>query len=30
MLNRVRSDLAKGHAPVTSIADSISLVFGGV
>ena len=29
MLNRVRSDLAKGHAPVVSIADSISLVIGG-
>ena len=29
VLNRVRSDLAKGHAPVASIADSISLVIGG-
>lgn len=29
VLNRVRSDLAKGHAPVASIADSISLVVGG-
>ena len=29
LLNRVRSDLAKGHAPVESIADSISLVIGG-
>ena len=29
VLNRVRSDLAKGHAPVVSIADSISLVVGG-
>ena len=30
VLNRVRSDLAKGHPPVVSIADSISLVIGGV
>ncbi len=30
VLNRVRGDMAKGRAPVTSIADSISLVFGGV
>ena len=29
MLNRVRSDLAKGQTPVVSIADSISLVVGG-
>ena len=29
VLNRVRGDLAKGHAPVASIADSISLVIGG-
>ena len=29
MLNRVRNDLAKGHPPVISIADSISLVIGG-
>ena len=29
VLNRVRSDLAKGQAPVVSIADSISLVIGG-
>ena len=29
VLNRVRSDLAKGHAPVASIADSISLFIGG-
>jgi UPF0716 protein FxsA len=29
VLNRVRSDLAKGHPPVVSIADSISLVIGG-
>ena len=29
LLNRVRSDLAKGHAPIVSIADSISLVIGG-
>jgi len=29
VLNRVRSDLAKGHPPVVSIADSISLVVGG-
>ena len=29
VLNRVRSDLAKGRAPVASIADSISLVIGG-
>ena len=28
-LKRVRSDVAKGNTPVTSIADSISLVFGG-
>jgi UPF0716 protein FxsA len=30
VLNRVRSDLANGHPPVSSIADSISLVVGGV
>ena len=30
VLNQVRSDLAKGHPPVISIADSISLVVGGV
>ena len=29
MLNRVRNDVAKGHPPVMSIADSISLVIGG-
>ena len=29
VLNQVRSDLAKGQAPVVSIADSISLVIGG-
>ena len=29
VLNRVRSDLANGHPPVMSIADSISLVVGG-
>ncbi len=29
VLNRVRSDLANGHPPVVSIADSISLVVGG-
>ena len=29
VLNQVRSDLAKGHPPVVSIADSISLVVGG-
>ncbi len=29
LLNRVRSDLAKGHPPVVPIADSISLVVGG-
>ena len=29
VLNRVRSDLAKGRPPVASIADSVSLVFGG-
>ena len=29
VLNRIRSDLAKGHPPVVSIADSISLVIGG-
>ena len=29
VLNRVRSDLAKGHPPVVSIGDSISLVVGG-
>ena len=29
VLNRVHSDLVKGHPPVASIADSISLVFGG-
>lgn len=29
LLNRVRSDLANGHPPVVSIADSISLVVGG-
>ena len=29
VLNRVRNDLAKGHPPVVSIADSISLVVGG-
>ena len=30
ILNRVRNDLALGHPPVVSIADSISLVVGGV
>ena len=29
LLNRLRSDLAKGHPPVVPIADSISLVVGG-
>ena len=29
VLNRVRNDLAQGHPPVISIADSISLVIGG-
>ncbi len=29
VVNRVRSDLANGHPPVMSIADSISLVVGG-
>ena len=29
VINRVRSDLAKGHPPVMSIADSISLIVGG-
>ncbi len=29
VLSRVRSDLARGHAPVVSIADSIALVVGG-
>ena len=29
VLNRVRNDLAKGQTPIASIADSISLVFGG-
>ncbi len=29
VLNRVRTDLAKGQPPVVSIADSISLVVGG-
>ena len=29
ILNRVRNDLALGHPPVVSIADSISLVVGG-
>ena len=29
VLNRVRRDLAKGHPPVVSIADSISLAVGG-
>ncbi len=29
VLNRIRADLAKGRAPVTSIADSISMVVGG-
>ncbi len=29
VLNRVRSDLARGHTPVVSIADSVSLVVGG-
>ena len=28
-LSRIQADLAKGRAPVTSIADSISMVFGG-
>ncbi len=30
VLARVRSDMARGQTPVTSIADSIALVFGGV
>jgi UPF0716 protein FxsA len=29
VLSRIQDDLAKGRAPVTSIADSISMVFGG-
>ena len=29
LLNRVRSDLTRGHSPVVPIADSISLVVGG-
>jgi len=29
VLSRVRSEMAKGHPPVVSIADSISLVVGG-
>ena len=29
VLNRIQADLAKGRAPVTSIADSISMVVGG-
>jgi UPF0716 protein FxsA len=29
VLSRIQTDLAKGHAPVTSIADSVSMVVGG-
>ncbi len=29
VLSRIQSDIAQGHAPVTSIADSISLLAGG-
>ena len=29
VLNRIQADLAKGRAPVTSIADSVSMVVGG-
>lgn len=29
VLNRIRSDLSKGHPPVVSIANSVSLVVGG-
>ena len=29
VLRRIQADLTKGRAPVTSIADSISMVFGG-
>jgi len=29
VLSRIQADLAKGRAPVTSIADSISMVVGG-
>ena len=29
VLSRIQDDLAKGRAPVTSIADSISMIFGG-
>ena len=29
VLRRIQADLAKGQAPVTSIADSVSMVFGG-
>ena len=29
VLNRIQADLAKGRAPVTSIADSISMLVGG-
>ena len=29
VLNRIHADLTKGRAPITSIADSISMVFGG-
>ena len=29
VLNQIQADLAKGRAPVTSIADSISMVVGG-
>ena len=28
-LSRIRSEIARGHTPIKSIADSISLVFGG-
>ena len=30
VLNRIRSDLAKGQTPVSSVADSIALIIGGV
>ena len=29
VLNQIQADLAKGHAPVSSIADSVSMVVGG-
>jgi UPF0716 protein FxsA len=30
IITRIRTDLAQGHAPVGSIADSVSLTFGGI